>query len=604
MNIHSFKFKILGILMLCTLLPLVAATQLLSFYAEKDTMAQARENIAISMDAQIENMENVLKSVEDMQQDMKNDGIIYEFANQTRVLSIEKRQDYCKKVFQQLKYYQDRIAAIKVTNQVHSAYVYLPGQRMLFASDQTYFEDFTLWDVDFLRQYNEKGTDMLNQWIPTVPVNYETINYPENWEKYSKLLTYCDVVRSDSGRIIAIFALNLSPGFLDTYYNGIQNTKGREVIVCDKNGEIYSGATESLSFYQRKYKDGSVRNLDSREYIKGEEQLVVSRTSPYTGWTFVSFTSKAELLESLSKIKSLLYRIVCLSAIVALIIANVLSVYMYNPLKELIAYMRKVRHGEMDVRIQAKRKDEYGEVYSGFNRMLDELNNTLNHLETEKILNREAKLRLLQEQINPHFLYNTLDTIFSMAKISGETMIAKMVFSLSKFFRTSLSNGKNIVTLREAVELSENYLTIQEIRFPGKFERKINIPEELLSCMVPKFLLQPFVENSVTHGLEQSAHEGMLYIEGREAAGVLTFSIEDNGKGIDRMELLDIQKALEESQSSAKQYFAITNINSIIKLKYGAEYGVTITSEREKGTKVKITVPVDELYKAKKIQKN
>lgn len=591
MNIHSFKFKIFVILMLCTLLPLVAATQLLSFYAEKDTLAQARENITVSVDVQIENMENVLKSVEDMQQDMKNDEIIYEFANQTRVLSTELRQDYCRKVFQQLKYYQDRITAIKVTNQVHSAYVYLPGQRLLFASDQTYYEDFTLWDVDFLRQYNTKGADMLNRWIPTVPVNYETINYQESWDKYPKLLTYCDVVRNDSGRIIAIFALNLDSTFLDTYYNGIQNTKGGEVIVCDRNGEIYFGDTETLSYYQRKYKNGSVRSLSPTEYIKGEEKLVVSRACPYTGWTFISFTSKAELLENLNKIKSLLYRIVFLSAIVALIIAKFLSVYMYNPLKELIAYMRKVRHGDMNVRIQTRRKDEYEEVYSGFNRMLDELNNTLNNLETEKILNKEAKIRLLQEQINPHFLYNTLDTIFSMAKISGETVIAKMVFSLSKFFLISLSNGKNIVTLREAVELSENYLTIQEIRFPGKFECKINISEELMSYMVPKFLLQPFVENSVTHGLERCAHEGILCIEGKEENGVLYFRVEDNGKGIKGMELLDIQKALAENQSSAKQYFAITNINSLIKLKYGSEYGVVIESEWEKGTKVEITMP-------------
>ena len=133
MNIHSFKFKISVILMLCTLLPLAAATQLLSFYAEKNTITQAKEDIALSMEAQIQNMENVLKSVEDMQQDMKNDALIYEFANQTRIMSNEIRQNYCRKVFQQLKYYQDRIAAVKVTNEVHSAYVYLPC--LLYTSD-------------------------------------------------------------------------------------------------------------------------------------------------------------------------------------------------------------------------------------------------------------------------------------------------------------------------------------------------------------------------------------------------------------------------------------------------------------------------------------
>lgn len=536
-------------------------------------------------------MENVLKSVEDMQQDMKNDALIYEFANQTRIMSNEIRQNYCRKVFQQLKYYQDRIAAVKVTNEVHSAYVYLPGQRMLFASNLTYFEDFTLWDVDFLNQYNTYGEEMLNRWIPTVPVSYETIHHPETWDKYSKLLTYCDVVRNNTGRIIAVFALNLKPEFLETYYNGIQNSNGREIIVCDKDGMVYSGDTNDLGYYQEKYVDGSATHLDAEEIVRDDVKLVVTRTSVYTGWTFVSFASRKELLQSVKTIKLLLYKIVLLSAAGALLLSRFLSGYMYRPLKSLISYMRKVRKGDFSVRIEEKRKDEFEEVYSGFNRMLDELNNTMNNLETEKLLNKEAKIHILQEQINPHFLYNTLDTIFSMAKIKGEEVIAKMVFSLSKFFRISLSDGKNIVTLREASELFENYLSIQEIRFPGKFDYQINIPEELMTYMVPKFLLQPFVENSISHGLERSAGKGTLYIEGKEKNGILYFLVEDNGKGIPEEKLKDIQKVLEENASS--EYFAVSNINSLIKLKYGSGYGVTITSKYEEWTKVQIVMPAN-----------
>ena len=268
--------------------------------------------------------------------------------------------------------------------------------------------------------------------------------------------------------------------------------------------------------------------------------------------------------------------------------------------------MREVRHGNLSIRIHDKRKDEYEEVYSGFNRMLDELNNTMAHLETEKILNKEIKLRLLQEQINPHFLYNTLDTIFSMAKLNGENVIAKMVFSLSSFFRINLSNGKDIVKLREAVDLIDNYLTIQQIRFPKRFECRKNIPEELMDYMVPKFLLQPFVENSISHGLERSlVDNGILYIEGREEEGILYFIVEDNGKGITLAELTEIQKELSDNVNSVKQHFAITTINSLIKLKYGQRYGVELYSECGNGTRVQITLPAEmNEYKAKIIQKN
>ena len=364
-----------------------------------------------------------------------------------------------------------------------------------------------------------------------------------------------------------------------------------EIIVCDKDGMVYSGDTNDLRYYQEKYADGLATHLDSEEIVRDDAKLVVTRTSAYTGWTFVSFASRKELLQSVKAIKLLLYKIVLLSAVGALLLSRFLSGYMYRPLKSLISYMRKVRKGDFSVRIEEKRKDEFEEVYSGFNRMLDELNNTMNNLETEKLLNKEAKIHILQEQINPHFLYNTLDTIFSMAKIKGEEAIAKMVFSLSKFFRISLSDGKNIVTLREASELFENYLSIQEIRFPGKFDYQINIPEELMTYMVPKFLLQPFVENSISHGLERSAGKGTLYIEGKEKNGILHFLVEDNGKGIPEEKLKDIQKVLEENTSS--EYFAVSNISSLIKLKYGSEYGVTITSKYEEWTKVQIVMPAN-----------
>lgn len=594
MNIHSLKFKILGILMLCTLLPLAAATQLLSFYAEKNTLLQAEDNISLTMDAQIESMENVLKSLEEMQQDMKHDQIIYEFANQIREMEFDRRQEYCRKIFLQLKYYQEKISAIRLTNYVHSVYLYIPNQRILFASDQTYFENCAAENVDFIELYKEKGKEALNSWISTVPVNYETIHYIDSWDKHDRLISYCDIILNEDDKVIAVFALNLKPEFLNLYFDRIQNGGSKEIIVYEQSGNIYFGTGENLEFYQEKYKDGSIKYLNASEEILGDEKLVVSRASAYTTWVFVTFASRKKLLKDIDSIRALMYKIVFVSGIVACVIAFALFESLYKPLKKLKNHMREVRHGNLKIRIHEDCKDEYAEVYSGFNRMLDELNKTMDNLETEKILNKEAKIRLLQEQINPHFLYNTLDTIFSMAKISGENVIAKMVFSLSKFFRINLSDGKDVVTLREAVNLTENYLVIQEIRFPDRFQCHRNIPEKLMGYLVPKFLLQPFVENSIIHGLESCAHNGALYIEGRKEAGDLYFIIKDNGMGIGKEELLSIQEELAENTTGARQHFAITNISSLIKLKYGQEYGVEIFSEWGYGTEVRIKIPAVE----------
>ena len=176
--------------------------------------------------------------------------------------------------------------------------------------------------------------------------------------------------------------------------------------------------------------------------------------------------------------------LIFISLILILVLTYFLSGSFYKPLDKVVIAMNEIEKRNLDYRITEQRKDEFLKVYTGYNNMASELKNLINDLSNEKILNKEAKIKLLQEQINPHFLYNTLDSVYSLIKINKTEQASQMIFSLSKFFRASLSGGRDIVELSEAVEIAESYLQIQKIRFGDRFNFSFNIPNDLEICFV------------------------------------------------------------------------------------------------------------------------
>jgi len=278
-------------------------------------------------------------------------------------------------------------------------------------------------------------------------------------------------------------------------------------------------------------------------------------------------------------------------AFMVLGITILLSNIFYKPLEKLVSAMQMIENRNLDVRIDDKRADEYQRVYKGFNDMVSELKRLIKDLTNEKILKKEAEIKLLQAQINPHFLYNTLESIHSIAKIKKVDEIALMVSALSKFYRISLSGGKDIVTLKEAVELVKDYLTIQNIRFKGKISYNFDISDELLKYKVPKLILQPIVENSIYHGIERSKGNGILNIYGMLENNDLNLIVEDNGVGIKKESLEELQRSIEDESFEDSKNFALKNLNQQIKLKYGQNYGLSIKSEYGKGTCVTIRLP-------------
>ena len=211
-------------------------------------------------------------------------------------------------------------------------------------------------------------------------------------------------------------------------------------------------------------------------------------------------------------------------------------------------------------------------------------------IEEQKKL-RKAEFEVLQAQINPHFLYNTLDAIVWSAEAGNQDQVVSMVGSLSSFFKSSLNKGKEIVSLRDELSHVRSYLEIQQIRYQDILIYEIDVPKELLEYSIPKITIQPVVENALYHGIKNRRGLGRIIVKAADEGEKMVIRVEDDGIGMDEERLLEVRKALSENATESGQVYGLYNVNERIRLNYGEDYGITIESTKGVGTCVMISLP-------------
>ncbi|MCR5508864.1 MAG: sensor histidine kinase [Lachnospiraceae bacterium] len=311
--------------------------------------------------------------------------------------------------------------------------------------------------------------------------------------------------------------------------------------------------------------------------------------------------SRAEINNFYNKVFS--YSIIAAIAVVLLFIfiSYAISQSITKPVRELSKITEKVSRGDLSVRSEIDIGSEIGILSTSFNEMIDRLSHLLNQVRIEQESLRKAELELLQAQINPHFLYNTLDTIVWLAEANDQTRVVSMVGSLSKFFRTSLGQGKDEVTVRDELDHVRSYLEIQQVRYQDILDYSIEVPQELYDSPIPKITLQPLVENALYHGIKNKRGMGKIRITGKSENKCIYLYIEDNGIGMteERLKLISnrINTDISENGQPEKggvsgELFGLSNVNERIKLKYGQRYGIHIDSTYGEGTTVTILLPL------------
>lgn len=275
----------------------------------------------------------------------------------------------------------------------------------------------------------------------------------------------------------------------------------------------------------------------------------------------------------------------------SVIISNSIS----KPIQQLSGITNQVAKGDLSVRSNIQSGAEVKVLSDSLNIMIQKLSNLIETVKIEQTNLREAELKLLQAQISPHFLYNTLDTIVWLAESGKLEDVVVMVGYLSNYFRTSLSKGKDMITLRDEELHVRSYLQIQQLRYKDILEYEIIIPEELETCRVPKITLQPLVENALYHGIKNKRGKGKITITGRREERSIILTVIDNGIGMSEDRLKQVLKGLElKEEPSEKDFYGLYNVNERIRLYYGTEYGLRIRSVHQEGTAVEIHLPNQE----------
>ena len=308
--------------------------------------------------------------------------------------------------------------------------------------------------------------------------------------------------------------------------------------------------------------------------------LLSSTESSITGWTLVNAVERKELNAMVNRIGLSAIALAALLTLVALVLSNVATRYLNRSLTHLKKLLEEINRkgGSIQEDFDDSEIGQIGRVLkSTYNHNLA-LQERMLKLEVQE---RESELRLLQAQINPHFLYNTLDSIYSSAIVSHDDQTAQMVASLSGLFRISLSKGKRAITVRDELTYIQRYMTIQNIRFQDRFALIVDVDDNVLDLTILKLTLQPFVENAMIHGLEPKIGKGYIEIKGERIDDDLYFTVSDNGVGVE-----DLERFYEG--------YGIRNVIDRIHLFYGPTYGVEIQSTPDHGTSVRIHISAKE----------
>lgn len=370
------------------------------------------------------------------------------------------------------------------------------------------------------------------------------------------------------------------------------------IYLIDRDGEliyhprqqlIYSNLVKENNFQVSEYEDGNyIDELD------GNKRLVTVKTLGYTGWKIIGVTPIDETFANSTQITIFILFVVFL-AIILLVFANMfISAKIANPIKALENSVKELEQGSQNVDIAIGGSHEIQHLGKTIKSMVKQMHKLMGDIVYEQELKRQRELDALQAQINPHFLYNTLDSIVWMVENERYKEAITMVTALAGFFRIGLNKGKNIITIKDELKHAENYITIQHMRFKDKFTFKINADEDVLNFATIKLIVQPLIENAVYHGMEFMDGDGEIVVNAYKKDNELYIDVIDNGMGIPP-EVAD-KLLTHESRSKGKgSGVGLKNVQERIQLYFGKEYGLSILSEPDEGTLIRIHLPCIEI---------
>ncbi len=467
--------------------------------------------------------------------------------------------------------------------------------------------------VSFSERYGRFTPDV-DLW--SVPVVQEAILEPYSViRKYQEQVAYAPrepvkdvitvaraVVKPVTREILGVVTIDISAAALREMADGITlGETGRFSVITADRTYIHPRDRQFRPDQVRPETIRVVSQTDTgslTDTIDGERKLLVFATVTGAGWKIVGEVSLSEILGSTYRIRRITFLAGFLGIVLTVVLFFFISDVLTKPLMNLKDTMLRAQSGDLEVRATIHNRDEIADLCAGFNTMISEIKALLDRSLREQDLARKLEIRALQAQINPHFLYNTLDVILWTSQSEDKDRLIRITKALSSFFRIALSRGREFITIAEEVDLIRNYFLIQKMRYRDVLHYSVDVDKTLMEIKVLKLILQPLVENAIEHGVIRNRGGGTVGVTVRRRdSRMIEFVVQDTGQGIDPGRLQAVREEIdaptEPLRESSEFGVGLRNVHQRIQLYYGPEWGVVIESDAGKGTSVTVRIPID-----------
>ena len=391
---------------------------------------------------------------------------------------------------------------------------------------------------------------------------------------------------------IGYIRFGLKRNYIEKMAKNINFGSDGSVVIFDENLNKISGIAHDSALSKLLKEKPSTGNFS---YSEGKnEYTAVHIHSDSTGWTTVGVIPLRYINKDLAGIQYLTVIIIVLTIIIGVAVSVIIAQSLILPLENTVNALEKFSRGDFAVRLKENRCDEIGKLNRIFNKAIKEINELMQKVTQSEILNKEMEFKTLQSQMNPHFLYNTLDTINWLAFKEKQTEICNLVAAISSLIRASISNKKSIITIEQELDYVKNYIYIQHIRYKDRFDIIYDIDESLLKQAVPKLIIQPIVENAIIHGIENSKNKNLLYISVKRENECIIIIVKDTGIGMTDEKVSELLKEplnAEGDEQKAHTNLGLYAVHKRIQLMYGDLYGLTVQSQAGEGTTVTLHIP-------------
>lgn len=466
---------------------------------------------------------------------------------------------------------------------------YIRGIYLVNPKGNFYTSDFAIKQDELVRSYNLQNNNQF-------PIKeYFTSIHKVTYSAYSNVDTISylrPIFEFGTGNYLGAIIIDINYDSLKEMITMASIESDEKVLIVNQQGETIFSFPYLTILDDIIINNPELLNLKKQTINKkvfGKDSIIVSNTVDYSGWKIIRIIPMDKIHQDTLIIKKVAIFMLILFLFLSLSVSLILSHTLTKPISELNKKIKLVENGDLSVNIKVKSTDELGQLSNSFNNMVVKIKGLLDKSLEEQKKKSDIEFKILQSQINPHFLYNTLDSIRWLAAIHNMNNISDMTTAIINLLKYNISKNDSSVTLAEEIDSINNYIKIQKYRYGDMFRIKYYIEENTLNCRVLRFMLQPIVENAIFHGFESIEGNGLITISSKINEDKLHIDITDNGIGIDDATL----STIVNNNGNKFNGIGVKNIEERIKLYFGEQYGLRIISKPSFGTRISLILPCD-----------